>query len=145
MSSIKTIVTLALITTLSIVSIGCSDDVTSPTPIAVDPPVVVVDTAPPAVPSNLTSDFARGQLVLSWDANTTDSDLAGFVLRRDNYGVITTLVGSPTVFQSYQDTPAMGLNVYEIYRVDLVGNESAISSIEFRINGEHVDDDYTQF
>jgi len=82
MSSIKTIVTLALITALSIVSIGCSDDATSP--VTVDPPAVVVDTAPPAVPSNLATYYDAGLVTLSWDANTTDSDLAGYILRRDN-------------------------------------------------------------
>jgi len=142
MSSIKTIVTLALITTLSIVSIGCSDS-TSPVTV-VDPPVVI-DTAPPAVPSNLESAFADGLVTLSWAANTTDADLAGYVLTRDNYGEVTTLVGSPSVFQSFQDAPAMGLNVYEIYSVDTSGNASAVASIEYRVYGEHNEDDYTQF
>ncbi len=143
MSSIKTIVTLALITALSIGSIGCSDT-TDPVTVA-DPPVVI-DTAPPAVPANLAAAYADGVVSLSWDANTTDADLAGFVLRRDNYGEITELVASPSVFQSFQDSPALGLNVYEIYSVDLVGNESAISSIEYRVFGERdAEEDYTQF
>jgi hypothetical protein len=144
MSSIKTIVTLALITALSIVSIGCSDS-TDPVAVVADPPVVVVDTAPPAVPANLDALFADGLVTLSWDANNTDADLAGFVLRRDNYGEITSLVGSPTIFQSYQDAPAVGLNTYEIYSVDQVGNESAIASIEYRVYGERNDDNYTEF
>ncbi len=143
MSSIKTIVTLALITALSIGSIGCSDT-TDPVTVA-DPPVVI-DTAPPAVPANLAAAYADGVVSLSWDANTTDADLAGFILRRDNYGEITELVASPSVFQSFQDSPALGLNVYEIYSVDLVGNESAISSIEYRVFGERdAEEDYTQF
>lgn len=142
MSSIKTIVTLALITALSIVSIGCSDT-TDPVTV-VDPPVVI-DTAPPAVPANLDSDYADGQLTISWDANTTDSDLAGFVLRRDNYGVITELVASPAILQSFQDSPAVGLNIYEIYSVDQVGNESAIASIEYRVDGQRINDNYTDF
>jgi len=106
----------------------------------------VIDTAPPAVPANLAAAYADGVVSLSWDANTTDADLAGFVLRRDNYGEITELVASPSVFQSFQDSPALGLNVYEIYSVDLVGNESAISSIEYRVFGERdAEEDYTQF
>lgn len=142
MSSIKTIVTLALITTLSLVSIGCSD---STDPVTVVDPPIVIDTAPPAVPSNLASAYAEGFVTLSWDTNTTDSDLAGFVLTRDNYGELTTLVGSPSVFQSFQDAPAMGLNIYEIYSVDTTGNASAVASIEYRVYGEHNDDDYTEF
>ncbi len=144
MSSIKTIVTLALITALSIVSIGCSDS-SDPVAVVVDPPVVVVDTAPPAVPAHLDALFADGLVTLSWDTNNTDADLAGFVLRRENYGEITTLVASPTIFQSYQDAPAVGLNTYEIYSVDQVGNESAIASIEYRVYGAHNDDNYVEF
>jgi len=39
----------------------------------------------------------------------------------------------------------MGLNIYEIYSVDQVGNESAIASIEYRVYGEHQDDDLAEF
>ncbi len=135
MSSIKTIVTLALITALSIASIGCSDS-TDPVTV-VDPPIVVIDTAPPAIPANLAVAYIDGLVSLTWDINTTDSDLAGYVLRRDNYGDLTTLVGSPSVYQSYQDDPAVGMNVYEIYSVDLVGNESAVASINYHLSRSH--------
>jgi len=142
MSSIKLIVTLALITTLSLVSIGCSDDTTS----IVDPPVVVVeDTAPPAVPANLGAEFYDGEITLSWDQNTTDSDLAGFIVSRDNYGVVTSLVSTPTILQSIDDSPAMGLNIYQVYSVDQVGNASAVATVEYRRIGRHdPEEDLTQ-
>ncbi len=142
MSSIKLIVTLALITTLSLVSIGCSDDTTS----IVDPPIVVVeDTAPPAVPANLAAEYSDGQITLSWDQNTTDADLAGFIVNRDNYGDVTSLVSSPTILQSFDDNPAMGLNVYQVYSVDLVGNASAYATVEYHRIGRHdPEEDLTQ-
>lgn len=133
MSSIKAIVTLALIIALSLVSIGCSDsDVTAP--VAEAP---VVDTAPPAVPTNLNANYSDGQISLSWAQNTTDADLAGFIVRRDNYGEVTTLVASPSIIQNYSDTPAMGLNIYQVFSVDLVGNESAIATVEYHLIGSH--------
>ncbi len=135
MSSIKLIVTLALITTLSLVSIGCSDDTTS----IVDPPVV--DTAPPAVPSNLGAAYVDGLITLTWDANTTDADLAGFIVSRDNYGVMTSLVASPSIIQSFEDSPAMGLNTYQVYSVDLVGNASAVASVDYNLSGRHPEDE----
>jgi len=141
MSSIKTIVTLALITALSIVSIGCSD---STDPVAIDPPVVI-DTAPPAVPANFELAYDGGVVTLSWEENTTDADFDGYILSRDNNGDITDLVSTRGFFLSYTDTPAMGLNIYQIYAVDLVGNQSAVASVSYQRSGEHHDDIDIQF
>ncbi len=142
MSSIKLIVTLALITTLSLLSVGCSSD-DSPTSI-VDPPVI--DTAPPAVPANVDAAYSNGQVTLSWDQNSTDADLAGFVVDRVNNGVTTSLVASPTMLQNFQDSPALGLNVYQVYSVDLTGNASAIATAEYHLAGQRpVEDDLHEY
>ncbi len=137
MSSIKLIVTLALITTLSLVSIGCSDDSTTS---IVDPPAV--DTAPPAIPANFDAAFAGDQITLSWDQNTTDSDLAGFIVSRDVYGEITALVATPTILSSFQDTPVPGRNIYQIYSVDLTGNASAVASVVHYVTERDPSDDF---
>ncbi|MCP4290347.1 MAG: hypothetical protein GY780_00755 [bacterium] len=128
MSSIKTIVTLALITALSLMTIGCSesDSIIAP---------AVVDTAPPAVPSNLAAEFDDGQISLSWDANTTDADLAGFIVSRSNYGEVTVLVASPSIITSFDDDPALGQNIYQVYSVDLTGNASAVATVEYHRSG----------
>ena len=131
MSSIKAIMTLALITLISLAFIGCSDDSTAITQ-------TPVDTAPPAVPSNLAAAYADGVVTLSWAANTTDSDLAGFVVERDYYGEVTALNATPSLSNSFQDSPLMGLNVYNVYAVDTAGNESAVASVEYHLTGQRI-------
>ena len=127
MSSIKVIVTLALIATLSLVSIGCSD---SDDPVAV-PAAPAIDTMPPSIPTGLEAAFADGQFELSWAANNVDADLAGYLVTRDHDGATATLVGSPALVQSIEDSPLEGLNVYKIFSVDETGNESAYASISY--------------
>ncbi len=125
MSSIKTIVTLALITALSIASIGCSDS-TDPVA-AVDVPIVI-DTAPPAVPANFQLAFDGAVVTLTWEENTTDADFDGYILSRINAGQVTELVATRGFFLTYTDTPALGVNYYQIYAVDVSGNQSAVAT-----------------
>ena len=122
----KTIVTLGLIILVSMAFMGCSDDdsVVAPPP--------AVDTAPPAVPSNLSADFDGSSAVVSWAANTTDSDLAGFLVQKTHYddGVIT-LIGVPTLSTSLTDNNVLtGISEYHILAVDESGNESAFATVQ---------------
>lgn len=135
MSSIKAISTLALITIISLAFIGCSSDDSS----SVAP--TTVDTAPPAVPANLEATYYDGTLTLTWAENTTDADLAGFIIERDYYGDVTELQASPGLGTSFEDSPLMGLNVYNVYSVDLTGNQSAVASVEYHRTGRHLPDE----
>jgi len=133
MSSIKAIMTLALIIIVSLAFTGCSDDSSTVTQTA-------IDTAPPAVPAELAIAYNDGVVALSWAANTTDDDFDSFVVQRDYYGEISTLqTGAANTFQ---DSPLMGLNVYNVYSVDLAGNESAVASVEYhRIGDQRLPED----
>jgi hypothetical protein len=140
MATSKTIITLMLITLVSVIGAGCSDDAAT-TPVSVIPDVVV-DTAPPAAPANLAAVYdAAGFVELSWDQNTTDADLDGYVVKRSQAGISLDLIGSPANVNSYFDfDPPMGSSEYTVYSVDLTGNESAIVSLTYDGPQYHNDD-----
>lgn len=130
MSSIKTITTLAAIVIISLGFIGCSGGDSIPLT------GTTVDTAPPAVPAQLATQVDHGVLTLSWAANTTDDDLAGFVVEKEYLGQVFILQDTPVNNTSIQDNPGVGLNIYKIYSVDLVGNASAAASIQCVVEAE---------
>jgi hypothetical protein len=133
MASTKTIVTMICITLISFMAVGCSDD---SSPVAQAP----VDTAPPAVPANLTVayDADAGSATISWAQNTTDADLAGFIVTRDYYGDVDVLVGTPAMISDFEDSaPLMGVSTYNVYSVDDAGNQSAVASCELVRTGDH--------
>lgn len=119
----KMIKTLILIGLAAIAFTGCSDNDNLATPSA------VVDNAPPAVPANVTADLSGGSVTVAWAANTVDTDLAGYLVERENYGQITLLTSAPIMDVSYEDPhPAVGANIYRVFAVDFVGNESAVAT-----------------
>ncbi len=131
MASSKKIVTLVLIGLVALAFTGCSSDDSNPA-------AVVVDTAPPAVPANLDLDYAAGAATITWAENTVDSDLAGYVISRENNGTTVALVGSPALMTSYVDNnPPLGANHYSIYAVDTSGNQSAIATVNLAISAGH--------
>ena len=140
MASKKRIMTFMLIALVSLFFVGCSDDsdpVTTPT-------AATVDTAPPAPPSNLTGTLltASRTVDLSWDLNTVDSDLAGYIITRDNGDRNTYLVDDPINVNEYQDAyPQPGVNIYNVYSVDDSGNESAINSVTIDLAAPRVIND----
>jgi ABC-type proline/glycine betaine transport system substrate-binding protein len=123
----KTIVTLGLIALVSLAFMGCSDD-SNP----VVTPTQAVDTAPPAIPYGLDADFDGSVAVISWAANTTDSDLAGFLVQKFHYDdPVVSLVGTPSMATSiFDNNVADGLTEYQVTAVDLVGNESAFAVVQ---------------
>jgi len=136
MATSKTIITLMLITLVSVIGTGCSDDAASPTAVA------PVDTAPPAVPANLDLDFVSGSVILSWDQNYTDSDLAGFIVRRENNGNAIELTAAPTSAAAFVDDDVpFGISEYGVFSVDLSGNESAIVSTSYVLPRAHITED----
>lgn len=122
MANNKKIVSLVLMCMVGILATGCSDD--NPTSVG------QVDTAPPAVPSNLRStfDYAAGAAVITWAENTVDGDLAGYVVTRENAGVVVAIVPTPQMIQAVEDADVCrGINTYNVYAVDLAGNQSAVA------------------
>ncbi len=130
MSSIKAIMTLALITVISLAFIGCSEDGTAP--------LNAIDTAPPAAPAGLSMTVYNGAVALSWEANTTDADFANFVVQRTYHNDTTTLQTSTAT--SFREQAPIGLNVYKVYSVDLAGNASAVVSVQYDCPEEQIPD-----
>lgn len=120
MANHKMIVTVMLIALAALA--GCSDD----NPVT---PTTPIDTAPPAVPANLSVEGSPTAATLSWDMSAVDPDLAGYVVSREHYGVTETLTAGPRMIDSYVDTnPRPGNSQYLVYAVDNSGNMSAVAS-----------------
>ena len=131
MVSNKMIVTIMLTAIVALAGAGCSDDSTVT-------PTTPVDTAPPAVPANLSADYTGSSAVLNWDMSTVDTDLAGYIVVRERDGVADTLVSTPTMISSYEDTdPQTGTSVYHVYAVDHAGNRSAVAVVSLTITLGH--------
>ena len=132
----KTMIKILMLLALIALASGCgSDDPAAP---------VSIDTAPPAVPTNLTANYVpvNGGVILSWDANTVDADLAGYVVDKVRSGVVTALVSTPIMVPTIQDAnPGNGVTTYYVYAVDLAGNESAVAMATISLVGSHADED----
>ena len=90
MVSNKMIVTVMLIAAVALVCTGCSDESTVI-------PTSVIDTAPPAVPANLSVNHTADSAVINWDMSTVDTDLAGYIVTRERYGATETLISNPAL------------------------------------------------
>jgi predicted phage tail protein len=133
MASKKLILTLTCVTALAILAAGCgSDDDSSPAAPIVDDQV---DTAPPALPSNLQAAYDRAShsCVISWDDNVTDADFVGFLVSRARAGSEPVeLVAEPITSTQYEDSEAgelVGEYTYLIRSVDTSGNLSSASTV----------------
>lgn len=134
MASKKTIVTF-LILGLVAVATGCSDSNNAI--------VAAPDTAPPALPSNLDVAFTDGVAVISWDISGVDNDLAGYIVTREFRGETETLVTTPTLATTFEDSaPLVGSSAYHVYAVDTTGNESAVATTYLMVAVSH--NDYVQ-
>ena len=131
MAGKKTLATLLVLAVAALTAGGCSSDSDSnPTR---------VDTAPPAVPTDLDYALADGAVTVSWAPNTTDSDFAGYILARTCNGMTVQLVTTPQAGTSYVDqSPQPGVNVYAVASVDQRGNESAFATIGVAIQNHHI-------
>ncbi len=147
MASKKLILTLTCIAAVAFLAVGCgSDDDGSPT-------APVVDTAPPALPSNLQAvyDEAQAAAVISWDPNTTDADLAGYLVSRASYNRYPVeLVSAPQSETRFEDADVASCGrqvTYHIFSVDQSGNVSAAATValEFEPDPESADQDRTRF
>jgi hypothetical protein len=131
----KTTTTILMLLALIALATGCSDD---------DPAAPVsVDTAPPALPTNFEAIYseADGSVHLSWDANTVDTDLAGYLVDKHYNGETSALFASPISSPSCFDAaPGAGVTQYYVWAVDFAGNQSAVASATISVMGERTDD-----
>ncbi len=98
---------------------GCSDSETTVTAL---PPV---DTAPPAVPTGLSTCTGDCVVKLTWNPNVVDSDLQGFNVYRLNAQQSWDLTETPIASTSFVDcSPVSGQCTYRVTAVDFTGNES---------------------
>jgi len=122
--------TRVLIALTSILAVGLfaacgSDDSTSPAP-------PVVDTVPPAIPGGVSGWVAAADgVALSWTANVTDPDLAGYVVYRSATanGVFRAMQTAPITANSWTDGSAQeGASYwYRVAALDASDNESGLS------------------
>lgn len=130
MATSKIFLTLLIVALAAVFGAGCSDD-NSVSPTA-------IDTAPPAVPSNLTGDLNSDAAVIAWAPNTVDSDLEGYIVTRDNNGSSDELISTPTLMTSFTDpAPKPGVNTYHVSAVDRAGNRSAVASVTLTLETGH--------
>ncbi len=95
-------------------------------------PSEVLDTAPPAVPTALAASAGRSTVRLTWHRNTTDADLAGYMVYRLAYGQAWPLTDSPITAIGFVDRmPNSGYSTYAVNAVDTAGNESAWVTIVY--------------
>lgn len=138
MVSNKMILTIMLIAAVTLVCTGCSDESTVI-------PTTAIDTAPPAVPANLSIDQSEGSAVINWSMSTVDADLAGYIVTRERYGVTESLISTPALISTYEDTnPLAGSTLYHVYAVDMAGNESAVATVSLTIVLGHNDADLSE-
>lgn len=132
MASKKMIVTF-LILGLVAVATGCSDNNNAI--------VAAPDTAPPALPSNLTIVYSDGVATVNWEIGGVDNDLAGYIVTREWQGETEALVATPTLTTSYEDhTPMSGSSAYHVYSVDTTGNESAAVTTYLKFGYERIEE-----
>ncbi len=135
MANNKKILVGIMLLTVAIMATGCSDS----NPVNVND---AIDTAPPATPYAVRStiDYTTGAAVVSWAVDTVDTDLAGYVVTRENKGNVVDLVSNPTLVYSVQDPdPQPGINVYSVYAVDQAGNQSAVQNATLTLASTHTD------
>jgi hypothetical protein len=121
--------TVSLIAALALATLpaGCSSDDVSPAA----PAPVAVDTAPPAVPTGLAAASADLVVKLSWDANTVDSDLVGYMVYERIRGRSHALVDEPLLENRFIVRHPPAECEYAVTAVDAAGNESALVVVHY--------------
>ena len=128
----KTLTVVAL-AAATLVLTGCSDSSSN----SVVAPQRSLDTAPPAVPTSLTAAAGRSTVKIGWRENTTDLDIEGFLVYRLAFGQTWLLTDAPVLDNRYVDrAPLIGRATYAVTAVDVNGNESAWSQIQYNFQGE---------
>jgi len=131
MASKKTTFIIASLGIIALIA-GCGSDSSNPT-------TPIEDTAPPALPGNVAAQYQPSQntTVVSWDANVTDADFAGFLVSRGAYdNEPVALVSTPQAATQFADqlSQTCGRQVtYYVYSVDTSDNVSAAATVTVEI------------
>ncbi|MFN2370443.1 MAG: hypothetical protein ABR506_04725 [Candidatus Krumholzibacteriia bacterium] len=101
---------------------GCgASDATAPAVL-----LPAADATPPAPPTGLSASPAGTALKLGWEPNTTDADLAGYLVYQMFQGGACRLTPEPMPGTTWLvRTPPAGPCAYAVAAVDTDGNESA--------------------
>jgi len=130
MKSTMKIFTLFAIIISALAFTGCeSDNALAP---VIDTPIVL-DTAPPTVPTGLSAAAAENENVkISWDANVLDEDFHGFMVYRVVWGNHFPMLTLPTQDTMWiDDHPVNVACTYVVTALDESGNESAWAAVNF--------------
>lgn len=128
-STIKTFTLFAIIVS-TLAFTGCeSDNILAP---VADSPIVL-DTAPPTVPTGLAAAPAKNENVkVSWDANVLDEDFHGFMVYRVIWGDHFPMLTLPTQENIWiDDHPVNIACTYVVTALDESGNESAWAAVNY--------------
>ncbi|MCC6410355.1 MAG: T9SS type A sorting domain-containing protein [Saprospiraceae bacterium] len=85
------------------------------------------DTTPPTVPGNLSGTASSNSVLLTWDASTDDTQVAGYVIFVD--GVYFDSVGAQTLSVLIGGLDTETPYSFEVYAFDLAGNNSAFAEV----------------
>ncbi|MBU8871191.1 MAG: hypothetical protein KOO60_10055 [Gemmatimonadales bacterium] len=115
--------------------VGCGNDSGNPVaPVFEEETaeVVVVDTAPPAVPTGLAAASSTTVLKLAWDPNVVDLDFQGFLVYRLAFENSYLLTPAPIGENYFVDQQPLGISCgYAISAIDEAGNESAWLEVRY--------------
>ncbi|MBP6825269.1 MAG: hypothetical protein KA165_01810 [Saprospiraceae bacterium] len=85
------------------------------------------DVIPPSVPGNLAGTAASNSVLVTWDASTDDTQVAGYVILVD--GVVYDTVSASTLSVFIGGLDPQTLYTFEVYAFDLAGNKSVSAEI----------------
>ncbi len=130
------LILIAIASLLAAFAVGCSSDESN-----LNSPINV-DTVPPAIPGGIsaavaTMDASQAGVRLTWDANVTDPDLAGYtVYRSDSSGSgFRAAHTSPITSNEWTDMHVQPSRTYyyRVTSIDSSNNESA-TSLSFQVS-----------
>jgi len=123
------IATLTGLMILAFVATGCGSDPAAP---EVEVPVVL-DTAPPAIPTGLSANTQNWHVKVGWMDNTTDEDFAGFMVYRLAFDQTWPMLDTPITETHFVDeNPLHRPCRYAVTAIDENGNESAWMEVYYQ-------------
>ena len=85
------------------------------------------DTTPPTAPGNVGGTAASNSVLVTWEASTDDTQVAGYVILVD--GVVFDTVSGTTLSVFIGGLDPQTLYTFEVYAFDLAGNNSPLSEV----------------